>query len=525
MKLTRVAIDDREYNALQKFDQKFLYLEDKKNVIEPICLVGENGAGKSNLLELISELFFRIEYDLRRIQRTLNNEKSVKPKYKVERKILIEYKLFDEKGDEYAEVRIDSYSKEWRLSKLIDNEFIPISKENLSELRRLMPDQVVSYSSGENESLSYWFTELDKEYSDEIQKSADIRREEKSTNPRMIYLNYDTTSAIVIANYMYNGAENLNVFKDTLRIEGVKSFRIYLNFKYKSGYVRLSEEHIEIIEKFKKCSTIHNIETKEVNYNQLKRKIDQPTLCSFDFYVDELTVQRFRDEFDSAQDLYMAFRKFELLNSLKLSGSHRKSSLNKNVLHRPPTVGHEDRIFRIDDIILKINNPNISIPYIGISDGQHQFLQTIGTILLFENKNVLFLLDEPETHFNPQWRSQFVYNLHRETLDRYQEIILTTHSPYVVSDCEQYNVFVFKREGENVTFDNIDIQTYGTSFDNLLKRTFNVKHTISQKAYNEIQKLMKSDNSEYIQERLDNMGPSFEKLPLLKRLKDLEPKS
>ena len=118
-----------------------------------------------------------------------------------------------------------------------------------------------------------------------------------------------------------------------------------------------------------------------------------------------------------------------------------------------------------------------------------------------------------------------MYNLHKETIDRYQEIILTTHSPYVVSDCEQYNVFVFKREGENVKFDNIDVQTYGTSFDNLLKRTFNVKHTISQKAYNEIQELMKSNDSEYIQERLDNMGPSFEKLPLLKRLKDLEPKS
>ncbi|MCL1446541.1 AAA family ATPase, partial [Klebsiella quasipneumoniae] len=43
-----------------------------------------------------------------------------------------------------------------------------------------------------------------------------------------------------------------------------------------------------------------------------------------------------------------------------------------------------------------------------LSDGEHQLLHSLGLCLLFRETNSLFLLDEPETHFNPHWRASFI---------------------------------------------------------------------------------------------------------------------
>jgi predicted ATPase len=64
------------------------------------------------------------------------------------------------------------------------------------------------------------------------------------------------------------------------------------------------------------------------------------------------------------------------------------------------------------------------------SDGEHQMLHTLGLCLLFKNTNSLFLLDEPETHFNPDWRANFITRLY-QSLDGSgeNEVLVTTHTP------------------------------------------------------------------------------------------------
>ncbi|MGY0039660.1 AAA family ATPase [Pedobacter sp. NJ-S-72] len=83
-----------------------------------------------------------------------------------------------------------------------------------------------------------------------------------------------------------------------------------------------------------------------------------------------------------------------------------------------------------------------------LSDGEHQFLHAMGICLLFRNSNSLFLMDEPETHFNPDWRSKFISTL-KDCLDQknqtyLSELLITSHSPFIVSDCFQENVLIQK---------------------------------------------------------------------------------
>ena len=78
------------------------------------------------------------------------------------------------------------------------------------------------------------------------------------------------------------------------------------------------------------------------------------------------------------------------------------------------------------------------------------------------------------SHFNPDWRSKFVH-IANESIDkeRDQEIILTTHSPYIVSDCRRECVYIFQRNPDGTVSQpkSPDINTFGTSIITLVPDT------------------------------------------------------
>ncbi len=134
-----------------------------------------------------------------------------------------------------------------------------------------------------------------------------------------------------------------------------------------------------------------------------------------------------------------------------------------------------------------------------------------------------FILDEPETHLNPTWRTKFINILNTKTKNRDQDIVITTHSPYIVSDCRGYRVYKFIRKGEAVSFDKIDMETYGTSFDLILKKAFDIDTTISDEVNEEFKELIKGGTENAITAFIGETGPkSFEKLGLIKHLKSLK---
>ena len=77
-----------------------------------------------------------------------------------------------------------------------------------------------------------------------------------------------------------------------------------------------------------------------------------------------------------------------------------------------------------------------------------------GTVMMVEYDNVLFLLDEPESHFNPKWRIEFITNLSKTAAGHRQEFLLSSHSPYILSDCPKENVFIFEKNSKKVTARN-----------------------------------------------------------------------
>jgi restriction system-associated AAA family ATPase len=215
----------------------------------------------------------------------------------------------------------------------------------------------------------------------------------------------------------------------------------------------------------------------------------------------------------------------ELLNNLIIDKKYReeikKQRRERKLFIKTPTVPDQDKVLNYSEIKLRLESKEI-VDYINLSDGEHQFLNIFGTILMLDQDNILFLLDEPETHFNPKWRREFVKLWNEVTKGRIQDNFLTSHSPFVVSDSKKDKVYIFKKSDLKLEVLPPSKETYGASFDFVLKTAFDLDTTLSEKSFEEIKSLLESEDANEIEKRLSDFGESAEKFYLLKRIEELK---
>lgn len=147
----------------------------------------------------------------------------------------------------------------------------------------------------------------------------------------------------------------------------------------------------------------------------------------------------------------------------------------------------------------------------GISSGEKAFLSLFSRfhsiIRRVRQKNVLICIDEGDLYFHPKWQKEFLsylINVLPEIFgDRKLQIILSTHSPFLVSDLPKPSlIFLDVTEFGICSVKNtneIDVETFGGNKHTLYTKTFFLEDgTISEFAYNkliELQKLIKENKS------------------------------
>ena len=180
------------------------------------------------------------------------------------------------------------------------------------------------------------------------------------------------------------------------------------------------------------------------------------------------------------------------------------------------------------------------------SDGEQQFLHTIGICLMLKDRRTLLLLDEPETHFNPSWRAKFIKILNDSiyagrlknlpngdfNVHLLKDVILTSHSPFIISDCMPNNVIFFDRHKETELVEaksakELEFNTFGTSVETILDELFDYNQSIGDWSNEELLKIQfdsiktETDKKE-LKKKLRVLGPSIEKDLVLAKLNRLE---
>lgn len=540
-----------EYKGLK--DQYFDFRNTEGNIL---ALIGLNGSGKSQLLELIAETFAYIE----RCQREDFTTRTPLPfgvnvQYVVKNQNQIEDMIW---------VNIDKQGGVNPYKITEDGERHPLL------LGAPLPDFIVGYASGLNENLQRAFMKnslqyfeikrisaqrqklltesVDEEQVSEINKkflkkyphifdnfySEHYDQENylslREVNPQpsnLIYLDYDSTSLLLLSLVL-------------LPLEKVEQILGELGFKYpikaKIYYdLRSGVIDTDAIRDVKML--VRSVEEKNITPIGNRTTNDQfdqyelnflAGIIELDFSNSSILNNLREANYHDPRSFFLRFLKLQQLGNKKWPITNRRKLAKDDFIETVKTPLKTQLPLSMVELRF-LNNKNQEVCFDDLSDGEAQLMQVLAASTIFGLGQSLFLFDEPETHLNPSWRTYFHTYLEKAlnlndggTED--SQIFLSTHSPFMISSLKKENVFFFERNHNGlIDLKPVNEETYGASFDVLIKSFFNLKTLISQTVVDDInhrlKESQKSENFDDLKHWIEqNLGDSMEKGYLLRKL-------
>lgn len=493
----------------------------------PICLLGKNGTGKSQFLQIIAEIFQAAWHEHRPGEEasTANPELLFEVIYEIEmpgaqgvRRVRLS-RVRDLSG------RVGKMQMEVKQ----DDGYRPLADNQSPEFGQHLPPLVVAYTSGDNETLSVPFYVSRSGYAASVATAAMKDANEIVPDNRLVLLDYSTHLEVLIANLMI-GSDALR--GDLVRHAGLAalhSFRLVIQLnhpdapkvrgkKSRRKGIQLTDELEQYIKRLCNAATCWDYDPRQEVY-------------TLDYLVDAESRRAFRELWSDTVGLYRSLHKLAMLNDLMIPKKARER-LRRNIKVRKfasklPEPQDETKVFKIEEVrFQKVGQSGASsdVDYVSLSDGEHQQAQLFGIVAMFRNRNTLFLLDEPESHFNPQWRAKLITRLMELPIEGLgeQEFILTTHAPFVPSDMRREQVRIFSKENEKLSARKPEIETFGATYDAILSHCFDIDPPISHLAQEKINRLKTSASAEEIEKEMAHIGSSVEKALLADHLFELK---
>lgn len=130
---------------------------------------------------------------------------------------------------------------------------------------------------------------------------------------------------------------------------------------------------------------------------------------------------------------------------------------------------------------LHISRANSNYSFDNASSGEHHILSSFIGILSTIQRNSLIMIDEPEISLHPNWQIQYIDLLTKSFSDYSNcHFIISTHSHFLVTDLEpeKSTIVSFKNNKDGkVISETLDFETHGWSTENILYQVFNVAST------------------------------------------------
>ncbi len=566
MRLNRLKLIGQYKSIVGTKEQPFVYtFKPNSEGYSPICLVGLNGSGKSNFIELIADMFgyadryfnpqyecaedltydFEIEYQitggsvLRTVLLKCTDSKLKMLYIEGERPLSYSTNGFDD-------IQVDEML-----------ELLQVFNEVRSGFHEMLPTNVIAYSSGNNQGLSSVFAKAQLSFYNVVRKQGVFHREYAKRFDNLITREdgFDESQVSELRDYIEKSHKRNNplfepplVFDNEIDIDvplsSIKADRPIGTFTDHAAnqlfFISLMvNESAEFKQFLNDYTNIASLESFEIDLRLSEYR-------DLDFIKDEaIRLQRLSSDdskfkaetlngvlkfevnqvfFEKIESLYLE-RSMFLDNLMFVSqmvakrwSIDEKRTLKKSCYQRNvPNIAGGLAPVRFVNTKVRLINPNTVTLYDRISDGEHQLIQIIGSLILFGGQQSLFILDEPESHFNPEWRIEFVDVINKYVDLSKLELIISTHSPFVLSACKSERVLHFKKSQEGcIAIQSLgNVETYGASFDSLLTSVFDLDVLISKKPLSELKEGLRAYDKGLMDEPetlkwLESYGDSFE---------------
>lgn len=462
MRLIRLYIKNN--GILKDFTLNFPQKEDNNISV----FIGENGSGKTTVLESIAKIFswfinnekpsfeFELEYQI-------HHDDTIEASYGGEFSINdIWVKLFSKKDFVDIECNIgDTYInglKSIRVSK----ELSAIKQTIKDNKFKLLPDSIAIYYAGESTN---------------IKKIVEVHNNEYSESIRELY---DEDKDIIPRSFFYYEPFHFNLI-----------FLALLSFEY--GTVP------ELLKKKIQFVTIDyfTINLKRPNWGTTELKPFEGKFWgakgSIPVFLKQLC-ELASETKETKTGIALHFTHNERFNLYKLKDLYGTEKDFFNILEMTWLNGLIESI----DISVRryVNSEYFPANSNSFSEGEKQALIILGLNELLLKENSLALYDEPDTYLHPQWQREFIMELESYisvSTSIENDYIITSHSPNIVAGIKKENLFVFK----NGQTKEVPFRTFGMNVESLLIDFFNVdgvRNKYVENLLKEVQDFVKNKN-------------------------------
>lgn len=461
-------------------------------VIRSHALIGQNGVGKSNLIEALITIFRDVDLD---------------------RDAALDYTLEYEIRGHAVKLQADT-AKQKRPFVWVDGK--PESQGYLLKNRELLPSHVFAYYSGRNERIEALFQEHQRRFN---------QRQEITTDevlPEQLLNQFSATDSDIRA------MEEVRRRREA-RLKQAGDDRLRRLFYCRGGHSQLvllscllSDDPV-----FQKVLTNLHIEALESALFVLKEphklrekrrggRFDENELNEGDprfWYARGNVVSEFLDKL-----WQVAWAPIEKTVPVPIDFRGRTEEQRQLYLYVPSQaklrelgdlVGGTDSFFRyaegayIGDLIEEVritvkkrDEHGGAVSFTQLSEGELQMLTVLGLMRITREDHCLFLLDEPDTHLNPIWKLRYfddiegVLGTEPGQLDQGQsQILITTHDPMMVGSLRREQVHILRREGDGSEVQSPYEHPQGMGVAGLLKsELFGLPSTLDPQTLDDLQR-------------------------------------
>jgi predicted ATPase len=185
-------------------------------------------------------------------------------------------------------------------------------------------------------------------------------------------------------------------------------------------------------------------------------------------------------------------------------------------------------IYKINTEISK-NGQALYHDFRQLSEGEQQLLTVLGLILVAGRDDCLFLLDEPDTHLNPKWQRNYVKLLEEFNLnDNNSHILVATHSPLIVQAAEDSDILLYKLNDDKKVeiINNEKLKIHNWRIDQVLGSEFFEFNSTRPPKLDDFmtlrEKMLDEGLNDDTKNKLDELQNEFGVLPTGETMEELE---
>lgn len=479
---------DKDLNILSKVDVNYKLPEDffGKSITDITGIIGKNGAGKSNAIELICKI-------LKGSKTSLSNENFLLVTEE-EGKFNCYYssKYFDNITSDF-DIIFDEYEGNI-------NNFKVVFFSNVFDERKNNFSQDISDISVN--------TSLQRNINYRQNKQTNFQKQIKFINSK-IFKNLEITTPkkiLFISNIWsirQSSMSEKHFYKENYDL--MKEFKIFYRNRLRDISINNKFMYLVIYSFFIKVIKSNYRHYENDEYLTYILKTSMETHRSTDSVSIEM-IKYIREMMRIDSNYIDKNKVITFIDNLK--------DFSKNYILEHNTEGSRDKSFEYfifdynqnkdflaDAVEILQDNSFFDIEWLGISSGHKAYLNLFASLYteLKYSKlgNLLLCIDEGDLYLHPKWQVEFfnrLLNILPEIYNGKIQLILTSHSPFLLSDLPNPNITILDNN-ESINGVDLEINTFGGNLYDLYSKPFFLENKrTSEFAFNKIEELIKRIN-------------------------------